>query len=143
MPDLGSTEMTMLWASLLLGFAYLLAADVANVAKRGRGWAFGSRDQAAADAGPLAGRPGRGHRHGSRPYAGRRARRARRPVRRDEQLLLAVRRGLLQRRLARREGELSGKFSVSRLRNRRLKSGFTLSNCFEGRIVLSGELSGR
>ena len=44
MPDLGSTEMTMLWASLLLGFVYLLAADVATVAKRGLGWALGARD---------------------------------------------------------------------------------------------------
>ena len=56
MPDLGSTEMTMLWASLLLGLIYLVAADVANVAKRGLGWALGARDEAAADAGPLAGR---------------------------------------------------------------------------------------
>ena len=44
MPDLGSTEITMLWASTLLGIVYLLAAVVPSVLSRGMPWAMGPRD---------------------------------------------------------------------------------------------------
>ena len=45
MPDLGaSTEITMLWASSLLGIVYLLAAVVPSVLGRGLPWAAGPRD---------------------------------------------------------------------------------------------------
>lgn len=44
MPDLGSTEITMLWASALLGLVYLLAAVVPSVLARGMPWALGPRD---------------------------------------------------------------------------------------------------
>ena len=44
MPDLGSTEITMLWASTLLGLVYLLAAVVPSVLSRGMPWAMGPRD---------------------------------------------------------------------------------------------------
>lgn len=46
MPDLGSTQLTMLWASLALGFVYLLAATVMSVGQRGMPWALGPRDDA-------------------------------------------------------------------------------------------------
>lgn len=46
MPDLGSTQMTMLWASMALGFIYLIAAAVASVGQRGMPWAIGPRDDA-------------------------------------------------------------------------------------------------
>lgn len=46
MPDLGSTQLTMLWASLVLGFVYLLAATVMSVGQRGMPWALGPRDDA-------------------------------------------------------------------------------------------------
>jgi uncharacterized MAPEG superfamily protein len=44
MPDLGSTEVTMLWASAVLGIVYLLAAVVPSVLTRGMPWAMGPRD---------------------------------------------------------------------------------------------------
>jgi len=44
MPDLGSTEITMLWASALLGLVYLLAAVIPSVLGRGMPWALGPRD---------------------------------------------------------------------------------------------------
>lgn len=47
MPDMGSTELTMLWASIALGFVYLLAAAVTSVGQRGMKWALGPRDEAA------------------------------------------------------------------------------------------------
>lgn len=46
MPDLGSTQMTMLWASIALGFIYLIAAAVTSVGQRGMPWAVGPRDDA-------------------------------------------------------------------------------------------------
>lgn len=46
MPDLGSTQLTMLWASLVLAFVYLLAATVMSVGQRGLPWALGPRDDA-------------------------------------------------------------------------------------------------
>jgi uncharacterized MAPEG superfamily protein len=46
MPDMGSTELTMLWASVLLGIVYLLASVLASVAGRGMPWAMGARDGA-------------------------------------------------------------------------------------------------
>lgn len=56
MPDLGSTEFTMLWASAVLGIVYLLAAVVPSVLGRGMPWAMGPRDEPAPDAGKVAGR---------------------------------------------------------------------------------------
>ena len=47
MPDLGSTEITMLWASALLGTVYLLAAVIPSVLGRGMPWAVGPRDEPA------------------------------------------------------------------------------------------------
>ena len=47
MPDLGSTEITMLWASALLGTVYLLAAVIPSVLGRGMPWAAGPRDEPA------------------------------------------------------------------------------------------------
>ncbi len=44
MPDLGSTEITMLWASAILGVVYLLVAVVPSVLGRGMPWAVGPRD---------------------------------------------------------------------------------------------------
>lgn len=44
MPDLGSTEFTMLWASAMLAFVYLLSAAVTSVGQRGMSWALGPRD---------------------------------------------------------------------------------------------------
>lgn len=44
MPDLGSTEITMLWASAVLGTVYLLAAVIPSVLTRGMPWAMGPRD---------------------------------------------------------------------------------------------------
>lgn len=49
MPDMGSTEFTMLWASTVLGVVYLLAAVLPSVAGRGMPWALGPRDEPAAD----------------------------------------------------------------------------------------------
>jgi uncharacterized MAPEG superfamily protein len=45
MPDMGSTEFTMLWASALLGVVYLFAAILASVGARGMPWAVGPRDE--------------------------------------------------------------------------------------------------
>jgi uncharacterized MAPEG superfamily protein len=47
MPDLGSNEITMLWASALLGTVYLLAAVIPSVLGRGMPWAAGPRDEPA------------------------------------------------------------------------------------------------
>jgi uncharacterized MAPEG superfamily protein len=47
MPDLGSTEITMLWASALVGTVYLLAAVIPSVLGRGMPWAAGPRDEPA------------------------------------------------------------------------------------------------
>ena len=47
MPDMGSTEFTMLWASALLGIVYLLASVLASVAGRGMPWAMGARERLA------------------------------------------------------------------------------------------------
>ncbi|MEZ6028366.1 MAG: MAPEG family protein [Hyphomonadaceae bacterium] len=44
MPDLGSTQMTMLWASIALGLVYLIAAVLPSVGQRGMPWALGPRD---------------------------------------------------------------------------------------------------
>lgn len=46
MPDLVTTQMQMLWASLVLGFVYLIAAAVTSVGQRGMKWAAGPRDGA-------------------------------------------------------------------------------------------------
>lgn len=46
MPDLGTVQMTMLWASIALAFIYLLAAAVTSVGQRGMTWALGPRDDA-------------------------------------------------------------------------------------------------
>lgn len=46
MPDLGTVPMTMLWASLALGFVYLVAAAATSVGQRGLKWAAGPRDGA-------------------------------------------------------------------------------------------------
>jgi uncharacterized MAPEG superfamily protein len=56
MPDLGSTEFTMLWASALLGLVYLLAAVVPSVLTRGMPWALGPRDEPGAGLGKVPGR---------------------------------------------------------------------------------------
>jgi uncharacterized MAPEG superfamily protein len=56
MPDLGSTEMSMLWASLVLGFVYLLAAAVTSVGQRGMKWAAGPRDEPAPPINAMGGR---------------------------------------------------------------------------------------
>lgn len=56
MPDLGTTEFTMLWASAVLGIVYLLAAVVPSVLGRGMPWALGPRDEPTPDAGKVAGR---------------------------------------------------------------------------------------
>ncbi len=56
MPDLGSTEMTMLWASLVLGFVYLVAAAVTSVGQRGMKWAAGPRDDGAPPINAVGGR---------------------------------------------------------------------------------------
>lgn len=56
MPDLGSTEMNMLWASLVLGLVYLVAAAVASVGQRGMRWAVGPRDEAAPPINAIGGR---------------------------------------------------------------------------------------
>jgi uncharacterized MAPEG superfamily protein len=48
MPELGSTELTMLWLSIGLGVVHLLAAVLPSVATRGMPWALGPRDEPAA-----------------------------------------------------------------------------------------------
>src|SRR5690348_14256726 len=44
MPDMGSTELTYLWASAVLGVVYLLVAVTPGVLQRGMPWALGPRD---------------------------------------------------------------------------------------------------
>jgi uncharacterized MAPEG superfamily protein len=56
MPDLGSTEITMLWASALLGAVYLLAAIVPSVLARGLPWAASARDEPGAALGKVGAR---------------------------------------------------------------------------------------
>jgi len=56
MPDLGSTEITMLWASALVGTVYLLAAVIPSVLGRGMPWAAGPRDEPAPAIGKLGAR---------------------------------------------------------------------------------------
>ncbi len=56
MPDLGSTEITMLWASALLGSVYLLAAVIPSVLTRGMPWAAGPRDEPGAALGKVGAR---------------------------------------------------------------------------------------
>lgn len=56
MPDLGSIEMTMLWASLVLGFVYLLAAVLTSIGQRGMKWAAGPRDEPAPAVNTVGGR---------------------------------------------------------------------------------------
>lgn len=56
MPDMGSTQLTMLWASAVLGIVYLLAAVLPSVAERGLPWALGPRDEMPALAGKIGGR---------------------------------------------------------------------------------------
>jgi uncharacterized MAPEG superfamily protein len=56
MPDMGSTEFTMLWASAMLAFVYLLAAAVTSVGQRGMSWALGPRDETPAAINALGGR---------------------------------------------------------------------------------------
>jgi len=56
MPDMGSTEMTMLWASAALGLVYLLAAVVPSVLQRGFPWALGPRDDPPPAVGTMASR---------------------------------------------------------------------------------------
>lgn len=56
MPDLGSTEFTMLWASAVLGLVYLLAAVIPSVLGRGMPWAMGPRDEPGAAVGKVANR---------------------------------------------------------------------------------------
>jgi len=56
MPDLGSTEIAMLWASAALGIVYLLAAVIPSVLARGMPWAAGARDQPGAPLGKVGAR---------------------------------------------------------------------------------------
>jgi len=56
MPDLGSTEITMLWASTALGVVYLLAAVIPSVLTRGMPWAMGPRDEPGAALGKVGAR---------------------------------------------------------------------------------------
>jgi uncharacterized MAPEG superfamily protein len=56
MPDFGSTEIMLLWASVALGIVHLLAAVLASVGARGMPWALGPRDDPAADSGKIGGR---------------------------------------------------------------------------------------
>ncbi len=56
MPDLGSTQITLLWASVILGVVHLLVAVLASVGARGMPWALGPRDEPAADMGKVGSR---------------------------------------------------------------------------------------
>lgn len=56
MADLGTTQMTLLWASIGVGFVYLLAAILAGVSQRGLRWAFGPRDGTPPEVNAVAGR---------------------------------------------------------------------------------------
>lgn len=48
MPDMGSIQLTMLWASAVLGVVHLLAGVIPSVLGRGLPWAVGPRDEPAA-----------------------------------------------------------------------------------------------
>lgn len=56
MPDLGSTEMTMLWLSAALGLVQIAVAAAATVAAKGVPWAAGPRDEAGPPVGKAAAR---------------------------------------------------------------------------------------
>jgi uncharacterized MAPEG superfamily protein len=56
MPDLGSPEITMLWASALLGSVYLVSAVIPSVLARGMPWAAGPRDEPGAALGKVGAR---------------------------------------------------------------------------------------
>lgn len=56
MPEFASIELTMLWASAVLGIVYLLAAVLPSVLTRGMPWAMGPRDDAGADLGKVGAR---------------------------------------------------------------------------------------
>ena len=56
MPDLGSTEMTMLWLSLVLGLLQIVFAASTSTASRGTTWALGPRDDAGAQMSKVASR---------------------------------------------------------------------------------------
>src|SRR5579871_1481892 len=56
MPDLGSTEMTMLWLSIVLGLVQIAISATMGTAARGAPWALGPRDEPGAPVGNLAGR---------------------------------------------------------------------------------------
>jgi uncharacterized MAPEG superfamily protein len=56
MPDIGSTETTMLWASALLGVVYLFSSILASVAGRGMPWAMGPRDDGRPELGKVGAR---------------------------------------------------------------------------------------
>ncbi len=56
MPQVGSTELQMLWLSIALGLVHLLAAVAPSVLARGMPWALGPRDEPGAPLGVMAGR---------------------------------------------------------------------------------------
>lgn len=56
MPDLGSTEMTMLWLSIALGLVHLAVTATAGVAIKGLPWAAGPRDDPGKPLDAMAGR---------------------------------------------------------------------------------------
>ncbi|HVY87445.1 MAG TPA: MAPEG family protein [Hyphomonadaceae bacterium] len=56
MPDLGSTQLTMLWLSIILGIVHVAIAATGSVAKRGLPWAAGPRDDPPAPPSKVGGR---------------------------------------------------------------------------------------
>ena len=56
MADLGTTQLTLLWASVVIGIVYLLAAVLAGISQRGMGWALGPRDGTPPEVNAIAGR---------------------------------------------------------------------------------------
>ena len=56
MPDFATTQMQMLWASLVLGFVYLVAAAFVSLTQRGTRWAAGPRDGATPPLNAMGGR---------------------------------------------------------------------------------------
>ncbi len=56
MPDLGSTEMTMLWLSIALGLVHLAVTATASVGVKGLPWAAGPRDDPGKPLNAMAGR---------------------------------------------------------------------------------------
>lgn len=56
MPDLGSTEMTMLWLSIVLGLLQIAASATMGTSARGMPWALGPRDEPGAPVGKAGGR---------------------------------------------------------------------------------------